>query len=64
MEEIYDLVENVDKEEAYIQKDENSMIIIKPLDAKIGNSTVNIDFSEWKKIIRKLSLGNNLGCCK
>ena len=33
------------------------MIIILPLDAKIGNSTVNIDFSEWKKIIRKISLG-------
>jgi hypothetical protein len=40
------------------------MIIILPLDAKIGNSTVNIDFSERKKIIRKISLGNNLGCCK
>ena len=46
LEEIYDLVKNVDKEEAYIQKDENSMFIILPLDAKIGNSTLNIDFSE------------------
>ena len=46
LEEIYDFVKNVDKEETYIQKDENSMIIILPLDAKIGNSTVNIDFSE------------------
>ena len=46
LEEIYDLFKNVDKEETYIQKDENSMIIILPLDAKIGNSTVNTDFSE------------------
>ena len=46
LEEIYYLVKNVDKEETYIQKDKISMIIILPLDAKIGNSTVNIDFSE------------------
>ena len=41
---IYDLINTTDKYKTYIIESDYSVAIIKPLEAKIENSTVNINF--------------------
>ena len=41
---MYDLINTTDKYKTYIIESDYSVTIIKPLEAKIENSTVNINF--------------------
>ena len=57
-------VDDTDKDKTHIIYSDYSMVIIRSLGVKSDKSSVNIDFSECEKILKKIIQQENKECYK